>query len=290
MRCCILALLCCTVYGGLRSDLDGDGYVDFKDFAIFALEWNMSDLDSYLVAHYKMDDDAESTDVIDEKGNDGTAQQNTEDLTVAGKVGTALSFNGTTDYITIPHNADLNFGTGNFSICLWVKNTNVNKYILYKQNAYNKLGFYITIPEVSSGRIALTIDTIDGSGGIGTWISETNVSDGQWRMIVFSANRTAQEMAIYISSPNNPNAPPYLDGDVMQSMAGYDLSFDNNEPIIIGKGNLTDRVYDGYLDDIRIYNKALTYTDVYELYTGYELSSSGSNQLAADGTRLFSQR
>lgn len=38
--CALLASMCVAQ---LRSDLNGDGYVDFKDFAIFSSEWNMSD-------------------------------------------------------------------------------------------------------------------------------------------------------------------------------------------------------------------------------------------------------
>jgi len=53
-----------------------------------------------VVIQYKMNDNTSSKVVIDSKGNsNGTSVQNTEDISVGGKVGRALSFNGSTDYV-----------------------------------------------------------------------------------------------------------------------------------------------------------------------------------------------
>jgi len=49
------------------------------------------------VGHWKMNDNAADTIVedISGNGNDGTAQRNTEDMSVAGKINEALSFSST---------------------------------------------------------------------------------------------------------------------------------------------------------------------------------------------------
>jgi hypothetical protein len=54
---------------------------------------------AWLIGHWKMNDDAATKVVVDSSanGNDGTAQQNTEDINVTGKINGALSFNGTSD-------------------------------------------------------------------------------------------------------------------------------------------------------------------------------------------------
>ena len=88
----ICALLASACFGKLRADLNNDGYVNFEDFAILASEWNMSDLSANLVAHYKMDDNANSTVVIDEKGNNGTAVCNTSLIHTTGKINGAMRF------------------------------------------------------------------------------------------------------------------------------------------------------------------------------------------------------
>ena len=71
------------------------------------------------ISQWKMNDDAATTNVIDSVGtNTGTAQQNTEDITAAGKIDKALTFNGSSDYISI---ADTVIPTsGDFSISTWV--------------------------------------------------------------------------------------------------------------------------------------------------------------------------
>lgn len=63
----------------------------------------MIDLTPNTIAHYKLNDNLATTVVVDSSGNgnDGTALQNTEDISVAGKIGTAFEFNGSSDYIEI---------------------------------------------------------------------------------------------------------------------------------------------------------------------------------------------
>lgn len=53
-----------------------------------------------IVAHYKMNDNADNTTVLDNMGfSNGTAQQNTSALHTDGKILGALTFNGTSDYV-----------------------------------------------------------------------------------------------------------------------------------------------------------------------------------------------
>ncbi len=89
--------------------------------------WKLDDLKRVavdgIIAHYKMNDNAASTDVIDSKGgNTGTASVNTSGLTAAGKVNEALLLDGSTDYVTIDSIDEINFDTNeNFTIAFWMK-------------------------------------------------------------------------------------------------------------------------------------------------------------------------
>jgi hypothetical protein len=73
-----------------------------------------------VVASYFMNDNAASTDVVAAFGTNGVATFDTEDNTVAGKINTALSFNGTTDNVIVATTA---IPTGNAarSVEVWVK-------------------------------------------------------------------------------------------------------------------------------------------------------------------------
>jgi hypothetical protein len=66
-----------------------------------------------------MNDNAASTVVIDDSGNgkNGTAMQNTSILHTAGKINGALTFNGTTDYVNVGNVV----GTGAYTKVAWVK-------------------------------------------------------------------------------------------------------------------------------------------------------------------------
>ncbi len=89
-------------------------------------------LAQHLVAYYKLDDNAASTTVLDAKGySNGTAQRNTNLMHVAGKLGGALSFDGTSDYINTNNNFQTTFSR-DFSIADWfywdLNNPNIGGY------------------------------------------------------------------------------------------------------------------------------------------------------------------
>ena len=72
------------------------------------------------VAQYKMNDSAANTTVLDSvNGYNGASQQNTENISVPGKINEALSFNGTSDRISVPYNSA--FNVNEYTVCFWVK-------------------------------------------------------------------------------------------------------------------------------------------------------------------------
>ena len=86
---------------------------------------------------WHMDDNAADTTVTDSIGNsNGTAQQNTDQLDATGKVGGALTFNGTSDYISITNGAHMDFTTESFSIFVWAYPNTNDAGVIY-DNRYN---------------------------------------------------------------------------------------------------------------------------------------------------------
>jgi hypothetical protein len=78
-------------------------------------------LSDNLVAHYKMNDNAATTVVLNAVGSThGISFQNTDQIDVAGKVNGALSFDGATDYIDTTQTFQTVF-RGAFTISFWVK-------------------------------------------------------------------------------------------------------------------------------------------------------------------------
>ncbi len=209
-----------------------------------------------LVAHYEMNDNAADTVVYDSiYGNNGTAQQNTEDITVSGKINEALSFNGTTDYVIVTDSADIDFGTGAFSFFMWINTTDSSKYIssresdpgLFRLNGSGEVGFY------------------DGTNWLESGVS---VNDGNPHHI--GVSRNAGTYTIYIDKIAH-----VLSGD-----AG--LSYSGN--LYLGSAYATLSVgLTGWLDDIRFYNGEVSASMVNYIYNGNN-GTEGENRLIAHYT------
>ena len=76
-----------------------------------------------LVLHLPLDDGLGSAIAVDVSGNGHDATLINMDPNtdwVSGRSGLTLDFDGANDYLSIPDHAALDFGTGDFSVALWV--------------------------------------------------------------------------------------------------------------------------------------------------------------------------
>ena len=281
----ILILLQLSFCSSLRSDLNDDDIVDFADFAIFAKDWlkckdvNMVDLRSYCVAQYKMNDnDAESPTVTDSQGySNGTAQQNTSLLHTNGKVGGALTFNGSSDYIDT-NDAFESTLQDSFSIAFWCKPTDgrpaTSQYLL-GINA-SGVGFYTYIFHESTGKIQTLLWDAAGAKTIYLLLQTGSAVfvDGppsSWVFIV----------AVYGKSGSNVIGDLYIDGllKVSESKVGdFDPVFSAN--LFLGNTNSGEvDSFNGSLDNVMIFNKALDQDEIDFLYN----SGAGTEKLREQG-------
>jgi hypothetical protein len=95
---------------------DGSDWIDMS---------NLGTLADGLVGHWKLDESGNISTAADSAGsNDGTLTGFPADPSanwVAGKVGNALDFDGTDDWVNAGNDASLELGTGDQTIALWVK-------------------------------------------------------------------------------------------------------------------------------------------------------------------------
>ncbi|KKR82378.1 MAG: hypothetical protein UU73_C0007G0018 [Candidatus Daviesbacteria bacterium GW2011_GWA1_41_61] len=176
--------------------------------------------------------------------------------TGAGKRNYAPTFNGTGDYISVSNNSSLN--PTNFTISTWIKPTTVSTdYIVSKQDyASNQTygySFYIN----SSSKLQLRLgnqlnqwrDAADTGASIGT---------GSW---------------IYVSvSWDGTNASFYQNGILTSTIAP------NNSGAMVNSSNTLNigrwwttfdggiNYFNGQIDDVKIFNYALTATQVKDIY------------------------
>jgi hypothetical protein len=214
---------------------------------IFSCNKNdINTLNNGLVAYYPLDGNA-----IDASGNnhDGVTYGTvlTEDR--FNHSGKALLFSGTNSYINLHCNFDYQLRTIN----LWFYANTIDqiaRHIYISDNPKLKYGFsQIKIMEINGTK------QIRSSAGIGGGTAEGNaeVLGKKWYMItlVVDTNETRH----------------YLDGSLIGKFAnGYMTSNAGDTSALLGVSREYDRYFEGKLDDVRIYNRALSEAEIKKLY------------------------
>jgi hypothetical protein len=218
-------------------------------------------VDTSLVNYWTFDrSDTVGTTAIDRgrKGLNGTTTGTTKTI---GKVGQGLSFNGTSDSISLVSTPISDFSQPN-SVCLWLKTTDIT----YSQGGFSQSAVDFMVDTDNYIRIGNDEAFGSGSGGavyVGYktgGVSHTTETTAR----VLSNNVWAHVCSVYNASV----IAIYIDG-TLRTDAFTGSTFSTSDANYIGKrgsGGTTGSWY-GSLDDIRIYNRALSASEVSQLYT-----------------------
>jgi hypothetical protein len=220
------------------------------------LDWNVNDgtnrIDG-LIAHYKMNDNAANTTVVDSVGGyTGTSVRNTSLISTTGKINNDFNFNGTSDYISLPFGFTNGNGNTVYSFSAWIKTS-------------------------SNGRIVSSCaGSFTQSAGI---VSAASVTDNLWHHVV--AIRDGATLYLYLdgSLAGTVATNSGYSGVILQVDAGKVdwRSFNVNalSTSLIGLfQNDTQLLFNGLIDDVRVYQKALSAIDVNAIYN----SGNGTEQ------------
>jgi hypothetical protein len=214
----------------------GDGIVDVQDLIVLS-EYLFEQVDDpALVAHWPLDE-TEGDIAFDSAGlNDALVFGGALWQPSGGQVDGALEFDGVDDSVI----ADpvLNPADGPLSVLAWVKGGAPGQAFISQQGGANWLGTdplegYLMTKLTSPGRSATPL------------LSETTITDGQWHRIGFvwdGSNRTL-----------------YVDGIAVAQDIQNSLESSSNG-LYIGTGNAMapGTYFSGLIDDVRIYNRAVS--------------------------------
>ncbi len=207
--------------------------------------------------------DVSTTTVFDRSGNgnDGalTNVASPFNFFTAGKVGQAGKFDGVNDFVNMGTGSSLDLGSGNFTMAVWFKISTPGAYqaILGKEGqSYPYAGYDMRI---TSENKLQGVATDCGTGGCGFGSSRLpvtgskNVTDGAWHFGVFV--RSGSNMTLYV------------DGvvDATSTQGPWDL--DNSGFFAVGQQSEGGTPFPGLIDDVRIYNRALSPAEVTALYS-----------------------
>ena len=230
------------------EDTDGDG---FRDSLEASTGSNLSDpnstpLQQGLVAWYPFDGNASD---MSGNGNHGTVYGASF---VVDRNGKALEFDASNNnYAEIPHVSQYNFGTGEFSVNLWVKGKGDYGALFIKSSNPNSPYEGITLfLSVTPGKLSARTSYNNKFPTV-----RSDLDNNLWHSINFS--RKGNQLKVYV------------DG-IFDSSSTDDSLTDvtNSAPIILGANHIdrTKQNFDGSIDDIRIYNRALSADEISVLY------------------------
>lgn len=207
--------------------------------------------------------DGNANDIQD--GNNGTLQNGA--TFAAGKVGQAFSFDGVNDFVQVPHNSNLDPGTGSFTLDAWVKTsatanqTLVSKYECGGSCPAGALSLYFL--SMSAGKVVAEIRDSDGSSPGSQFLMGTSIiADGNFHHVAMTRDMATSQLRIYVDGA--------LDASAALN-AGSDGAIQNNDseadPLIIGGffngGTTTLRnPFTGLIDELEYFNRTLSVSEL----------------------------
>lgn len=211
-----------------------------------------------LVGYWKMNEigwTGTANEVVDSSGNSNNGQSKCAGTcsvpsTSTGKFGNGGSFDGTDDYVKITNSTSLNYSSQT-TISAWVYNRETNSSrIPIAKGGYNTSGWYWWI-DTTSWRVQLNTTSQNSA-----YSSGRTIPTNEWHHLTTVIDQT------------NSTIKYYYDGVLINTSTGT-IQFSNNSSNsiyiadYIGSGTYA---WNGILDEVRIYNRALSPAEVQQLY------------------------
>ncbi|WP_179412076.1 LamG domain-containing protein [Mucilaginibacter sp. E4BP6] len=181
-----------------------------------------------------------------------------------GNANGAFYFNGTSSsYITVPDAQELRLSNTDFTITLWVKldtyNSSFGTNLISKRDAGANLGYSLSASGYENSAAPLGAYGFGPGGNYPGGTSQSTISLGQWTMITVVYSLAKQQLTFYKNG--------VFDGVSATNVVSPNATV--NAVLYIGKDdpdNYTTYYLQGSLDDVRMYNRALSTTDIGKLY------------------------
>lgn len=187
----------------------------------------------------------------DASGNNNTATINGASPWAGGKYGSGLSLNGAGNYLSMPNSSSLDIAGSEMTVSLWLnpqQSPSSDSIILGKfwnaatwTDPYYQYGL-----ELWSGQPVFLIGT---TTGLKYATMGSNVAfDGQWKHLT----------VVY----NGADAKFYLNGTLVSTQPLSGAIVARGNAMNIGADQSVSQFFKGGLDDLRVYNKALTAAEI----------------------------
>ena len=255
-----------SIYANISSSDDNTHYA-FADF------------DRSLVGWWTMDDVNSSGSPIDFSSwsNNGTKVGNATQVT-NGKFGKGFEFDGAGDYVNVGDKSSVEVGTNSLTISVWVnsKSTSAQGVVTKRGGGYgNGYELFVTPNGYqNTGYCGL----LNSSATINAVIGGTAqylITPNNWSHVVCVIDR-ANNISVYVNGILAGNRT--IAGT---SWATQDLS--GSSPMVIGAFNTAWNFFNGTLDDLIMFNRTLSSSEIVALYNATASQYSNNFTSIADG-------
>lgn len=215
-----------------------------------------------LVGWWKLDESSgniayDSTNI----NNDGVITNiNSDNVGVNGIINQSINFDGSDDYIELPESSSLLPGDTSFTLSGWFKTGQI-----YNTPNNDHGGRIITIyrSTVYSTKVSIGFNG-DNTDTLTTFYNNGSFQKLNKTSISFNDNEWHQLIATYDSVSNLLSM--YYDGVPVASTSAGTIVDSGSLNASIGTFNLSDGFINELVDDVRIYNRALTSSEIQALY------------------------
>lgn len=251
-------------------------------FLLFICSTAQADITTGLVGWWKLDEGT-STSAADSSGNanTGTLQGGASWVTPGkiGQAGVSLS-SGSSQYVQVANSSSLNIGTGAVTMCAWVYQFTAIVGASYRSvmaKRDDSLGtayaYGINYGQPNPGNFQVYTS---GTSGIAQFTYSPPVNNWEHMCAIMSSSPTQLYINGILFATASGNS-----GGIATNTASFHIGSSDPPGTAI-------EFFNGQEDDVRIYSRALTASDIYQLYqyTGYDNRHILVNGMKMNGGKL----
>jgi len=219
-----------------------------------------STLYSGLVGWWTFDGNNMTSNVKDSsgQGNNGslvlTPAGNTATSTgvVPGRLGQAFKFDGVDDYVNVANSTSLNITTNTVTVSVWVNGFSPgnNKAIVFKANGSGVQGYLLQTGSSGNAKFGIGNGSFNQTADVGNI-----VWNNKWHLL--TGTYDGNNVKIYVNGVLNNQAA--VTGNISDS-SGFGLGIAARNPVN------ASFMFPGLIDDVRVYSRTLSATEISELY------------------------
>jgi hypothetical protein len=221
--------------------------------------------------YFKFDESAGSS-AFDSSGSGLTGSLVNGPVWVSGRSGNGLQFDGVNDYVRVGDVLDI---YDRITLSVWIKPATVSRDqdIVCKDWQTSYMGYEFGIN--SAGELMFRINPTSSSYAYRT-SSGAGITTNTWQHVAVTFDGT--------------NVRFYKNGALITTVAGSGRLYSSSEVVYVGTYETTGMyVFSGALDELRIYNRQLSSSEINQLYTslqGEGLTTTSTTSVSTTTTRI----